>query len=345
MTSRPQTTQTPISTMRISRIRGVALVSVLLIVALVAALAWRMITQHQLAVAHTRHFLHGGQARHYALAGEEYARQALFADWEDEETRTTDTLLEKWSNPHPGVSGRAGEAGQGTAPRTLRFEGGEVVVSITDLGGRFNLNALAGPESAENLLRLRRLLEGLSLDPVLADAWLDWVDEDAELHEFGAEDGEHLMAAEPHRVANAPAADASEFLIATQLAAEQWRALYPHVTALPLGQLAVNVNTAGEEVLASLAPNLVQAEVRALVEFSREFDSVESFTADHPAYGASVGTLAVASEFFEVYVRADILGRVSEIVSTLHRDPSSGALRVIRRREDSPPRTNEEGPR
>ena len=41
--------------MRISEVRGVALVSVLLIVALVAALAWRMVTQHQLTVAHTRH--------------------------------------------------------------------------------------------------------------------------------------------------------------------------------------------------------------------------------------------------------------------------------------------------
>ena len=106
--------------MRISEVRGVALVSVLLIVALVAALAWRMITQHQLAVAHTRHFLHGGQARHYALAGEEYARQALFADWEDEETRTVDTLLEEWANPQPDASRRAGEAGQGGAIRTWK---------------------------------------------------------------------------------------------------------------------------------------------------------------------------------------------------------------------------------
>ena len=218
-----------------------------------------------------------------------------------------------------------------------------MVVTITDLGGRFNLNALAGPDSAENLLRLRRLLEGLSLDPVLADAWLDWVDEDAELHDFGAEDGEHLMADEPFRAANAPAADASEMLVATPLAAEEWRKLHPHVTALPLGQLAVNVNTAGEEVLASLAPNLVRTEVQALVESPREFDSVETFTADHPAYGASVGTLAVASEFFEVHVRADILGRVSEIVSTLHRDPTTGELRVIRRREDAPPREVQEG--
>ena len=343
MTRRPLTTQTRTSTMRISEVRGVALVSVLLIVALVAALAWRMVTQHQLTVAHTRHFLHGGQARHYALAGEEYARQALFADWEDEETRAIDTLLEEWANPQPDATARAGEAGQGMAPRTLRLEGGEVVVTITDLGGRFNLNALAGPDSAENLLRLRRLLEGLSLDPVLADAWLDWVDEDAELHEFGAEDGEHLMADEPFRAANAPAADASEMLVATPLAAEEWRKLHPHVTALPLGQLAVNVNTAGEEVLASLAPNLVRTEVQALVESPREFDSVETFTADHPAFGASVGTLAVASEFFEVHVRADILGRVSEIVSTLHRDPTTGELRVIRRREDAPPREVQEG--
>ena len=329
--------------MRISDVRGVALVSVLLIVALVAALAWRMITQHQLAVAHTRHFLHGGQARHYALAGEEYARQALFADWEDEETRTIDTLLEEWANPRPGASRRAGQATQAPAPRTLRIQDGEVVVTITDLGGRFNLNALAGPDSADNLLRLRRLFEGLALDPVLADAWLDWVDADAELHEFGAEDGEHLMADEPHRAANAPAADASEMLVAAPLTVEEWRTLRPHVTALPLGQLAVNVNTAGEEVLASLAPNLVRTDVQALVESEREYDSVETFTADHPAYGASVGTLAVVSEFFEVHVRADILGRVSEIVSTLHRDPTTGELRVIRRREDAPPGQDVQG--
>ncbi len=323
--------------MRISEARGVALVSVLLIVALVAALAWRMITQHQLAVAHTRHFLHGGQARHYALAGEEFARQALFADWEDEETRTVDTLLEDWASAQSGTQGRAGEGGQGTKPHALRLGDAEVLVTITDLGGRFNLNALAGADSADNLLRLRRLLESLSLDPAYADAWLDWVDEDAELHEFGAEDGEHLMAEEPHRAANAPAADASEMLVAARLTVEEWRTLHPHVTTLPYGELAVNVNTAGEEVLASLAPNLVRTEVQALIESPREFDSVETFTADHPAYGASVGTLAVASEFFEVHVRAETHGRISEIVSTLHRDPTTGELRVIRRREDAPP--------
>ena len=322
--------------MRISDVRGVALVSVLLIVALVAALAWRMITQHQLAVAHTRHFLHGGQARHYALAGEEYARQALFADWEDVETRSVDTLLEPWANPRSGATRRAGQSKQGTVSRTLQLEDAEVRVTVIDLGSRFNLNALAGADSAENLLRLRRLMESLSLNAAYADAWLDWVDADAELHEFGAEDGEHLLADEPHRAANAPAADASEMLVATPISAEEWRTLYPHVTALPLGELAVNVNTAGEEVLASLAPNLVRAEVQALVESEREFDSVETFTADHAAYGASVGTLAVASEFFEVHVRAEIDGRISEMVSTLHRDSTTGELRVIRRREDAP---------
>ena len=195
------------------------------------------------------------------------------------------------------------------------------MVTITDLGGRFNLNALAGPDSAENLLRLRRLLEGLSLDPRAGRRLLlDWVDEDAELHEFGAETASTLMADEPFRAANAPAADASEMLVATRLPPRNGASCIPMSPPCRWANWRER-HTAGEEVLASLAPNLVRTEVQALVESPREFDSVETFTADHPAFGASVGTLAVASEFFEVHERADILGRVSEIVSTLHRRP------------------------
>lgn len=315
--------------------RGVALVSVLLIVALVSALAWRMITHHELTVAHTKQVLHGGQARHYALGGEEYARQLLHADWEDEETRAADTLLEEWAAP---AGEGAGETGfDPRRPREVRLGDETVTVAVEDLGGRFNLNAVAGPDSAENVLRLRRLLESLGLEPTIADGWLDWVDEDAELHEFGAEDGEYLLRERPHRAANRPAADASEMLATAGLERTAWLVLEPHVTALPRGVLGVNVNTAGAAVLAAAAPNVVPAEMDALVESEREYASVETFTAEFPAFGASVGALAVSSEFFEVHVRAEVNGMVSHLVSTIHRDPASGKVAVLRRSFDAPP--------
>ena len=69
------------------RNHGVALVSVLLIVAVVSALAYHLMTHHSLTLAASRQLFEQAQLREYALGGEIFARQMLYEDWEQESSR------------------------------------------------------------------------------------------------------------------------------------------------------------------------------------------------------------------------------------------------------------------
>ena len=246
------------------RRRGVALISVLLIVALVSALAYQMVTRHSLTIAHTRQMIDGSQAREYVMGGEAFARQILFEDWNEEETQDHDTLLEAWAQP--------------LSP--FEVDTGVLEIQIADLERRFNLNSVTGDKGPDNVLRLRRMMENLGIDPNLADAWLDWVDENEEVHGFGAEDSEYLILEQPYRAANQPAHHVSELQVLSGMTPEQFELIRPHVTLLPSSELKVNMNTARQEVLEALSPNFSAGDAQALVESAREYDDVESITAE-----------------------------------------------------------------
>ena len=291
--------------------RGVALVSTLLIVALASALAYQMVERHALTIAHARQTFDGAQAREYLLGAEQFARQLLHDDWQDDDTRAADTLLEDWAAPDTPFA----------------IEGGQLRLSIVDLDGRLNLNGVVGDSGPDNLERFRCLLTNLGLEPNVADAWLDWVDEDGDVHGFGAEDDTYLMADPAYRAANRQAAGASELLAIT--GAETFEAVRPHVAATPARRPRINVNTAGYEVLRCL--NLSEDAAERLVESEREYDDVAAVAADYAALGASVGALAVQSEFFQVAARVELSGARAQLTSLLHRDPTSGAVRLLAR--------------
>ena len=297
-----------------SRQQGVALVSVLLVVTVATALAYAMVDRQGFTIAHSQQTLAGSQARQFALGGEQYARQILYADWEEEETRVIDTLLEEWSAPE----------------EVFEVRGGALEIRIQDLDRRFNLNAVSGDrEGAQNTARLKRLLTALEIDANLADHWVDWVDADEDVTALGAEDAAHLMGDPPRRAANQRAAHVSEFVVATGLDARAFERLRPHVAVLPLDDLEVNVNTANEIVLGTLAPNFTASSALRLVEQEREIARVEDITGTHPELGEAVAVLTVTSAFFRVQVRAEVDGARSDLTSLLHRNPESGAMTLL----------------
>ena len=293
--------------------RGVALVSVLLIVALASVLAYQMASRHALTIAHARQAFLGGQAREYALGAEAYARQLLYEDWAAPETRAQDTLLEAWAEPK--------------AP--FEIPGGKLQLAIVDLDARLNINGVAGEGGPDQLVRFKCLLANLELAPDIADAWLDWVDQNVDVHGFGAEDDAYLMQDPPYRAANRPAAGSSELLALAAVGLEAYRELRPHVTTAPAQRPRVNLNTAGYEVLRCLS--LPDDVAQRLVESERAFEDVAQAVAQHANLGASVAILAVTSEFFEVRARAEIDGARAELASMLHRDPTTGAIRLLAR--------------
>ena len=61
--------------------RGVVLLSMLLILALLSALGYQMVSRHSLVVAQARYTFTHDQTLSYALGGEAFARQILYEDW------------------------------------------------------------------------------------------------------------------------------------------------------------------------------------------------------------------------------------------------------------------------
>lgn len=254
---------------------GVALITALLITALVTVAAVAMATRQQLDIRRTGNLMEAGQAWQYALGVEAWARQILAAD--DASRDTLDYLKDLWAAPIPA----------------LPVEGGSVQGSVEDLQGRFNLNNLLKPDGQpdpaqekilQNLLGRVALTDTeLNLGPYLVDALVDWQDRNMDVYRTGgAEDGDYLGLTPPYRAANRAMVSPSEMLAVAGFSARAVAKLTPLVAALPAsaGPVKVNVNTAPEMVLLSLDAQLTPPMVQQIAAYRKKtpFDSAVDFT-------------------------------------------------------------------
>jgi len=296
----------------------VALISVLLIVAVLTAVVYQLLGRHGLSVAQSRNTLGYDQALSYALGGESLARQALFEDFA-ESGPGVDHLEELWA--------------QAIVPFEIEQEG-FLEVRARDLNSCFNLNALAADEGYERQLqRFRALLTTLGIPPTLADVLRDWVDRDDSVHGFGAEDSNYLLQEPAYRSPNGPLAHVSELRLMYGVEPDFPDLLGDTVCLLPVQSLAINVNTASLPLLGSLAENPgAETDIsQALADKVRTFTDVDEFLADHPEFGPSAGVLSVTSSWFEVQVRAQVGESTAVLTSILHRNPETGAINVVSR--------------
>lgn len=301
-----------------TRQAGVALVSVLLVVAMATVMAVSMITEQQSTIETTRGFLSRGQARQYALGGEELARQILAEDLIEGEP--VDALHEAWASDE----------------LYFDFEDGEVNLTITDLQGRINLNNLAaGGSQAIALQQLSNLLAAQGMDVANTDRIIDWIDEDEGSRPAGAEDYDYLVFDPPYRAANRPISDISELNLLA-LPQEQISLISEHLTALPETDVTLNVNTATPAVLQSLSPRLTVDAAQTLIERSLEqegFRTVQAFlqAPELAGLGVQANGLGVQSAFFEVQVIARYQDRFSYLTTVIHRNATDGSMRVLQR--------------
>ena len=169
------------------------------------------------------------------------------------------------------------------------------------------------------------------MDSNIADAWRDWIDDDQNVEGLGAEDADHLLRETPLRTADQSAIHVSEMLVATSISAQDFDILKPHIAALPVDTLRVNINTASATLLQALAPNINATDMQLLVAAPREFEDVESLIAEQAELGESVAVLTVTTEFFRIQVRAEIEDAGAALTSIVHRDPTTGALTLLSR--------------
>jgi len=297
-----------------TRPRGVVLLSMLLILALLSALGYQMVGRHSLVVAQARYTFNHDRALAYAMGGEAFARQILYEDW-SKTGAGVDNLAEAWAQP--------------LAP--FEIDDGLLEVQIRDLNSCFNLNSLAGSQAKENHVRLKTLLRNLSVPDGFADVWLDWVDADQDITGFGAEDGEYLLREDAYRTANQMAGHISELKLLKDMEPEYFSMMQDTLCLIPSDELHLNANTAGAHALAALSPNLNQPQMLALTDAVRTYTDVSEVTNEYPELVNAADALAVSSEYFEVQVRAQVGESRAELSSVLHRDPNDGSLNLIMR--------------
>lgn len=170
------------------RQRGVALLMVLLILALMMVLASAMTERSARMYQQTATTLDNLQAKWYALGAETLAAALLQRDALDSPNQTH--LAQNWAQ-------------QG---RRFTLNDGEIYATITDAQACFNLNAInqRGDNESDEIPYpaqiFTRLLENLGSEPLralqLTAALRDWVDDDRQPLLNGAED-EVYMAQSP----------------------------------------------------------------------------------------------------------------------------------------------------
>jgi general secretion pathway protein K len=313
--------------------RGVALITVLLVVAIVTVVCAGMIARQQLSIRGTANQAQARQAWHYALGGEALAKSILRRDVQATGNGTgmpaVDRLLEPWALPQPAYDLDEGQ--------------GQVQVRIEDLAGRFNLNSLVQEQqpNAAALAQFRRLLLRLQITEPYAERLQDWLDSDQQpTGELGAEDNAYLLLDPPYRTAGRRMEDLSELRLLLEMRDEDFQRLAPYVSVLP-ADTPLNVNTASAMVLSSLADNLSPSAAEALVKARQAggFRDVATFMAQPALGGVQLqGTsVAVTSQYFRVTSEVRLADRRLALVSRLRRE-ENGETRVLQRNLGQPPR-------
>jgi general secretion pathway protein K len=223
----------------------------MLVVAVATVLATNLLWLSTLDQRRTASVLATDQALQYALGAEAWVGDILRQDLED--SPDNDDFSEIWAVQ--------------IAP--LPIEGGYIYGQVSDLQGLFNLNNLVdqgGKEDELMLAQFERLLDLLGLNPALAGAVIDWIDPDSEPHfPYGGEDEAYGRTEPQYRVANSMMTSPTELMAINGFDRDTYAELAPFVTALPRGT-KLNVNTAPQEVLASLSDEIDMSVAASLID-------------------------------------------------------------------------------
>ncbi len=301
------------------RQRGVALITAMLIVALVGSVAINIAWENALDLRRTMTLLYRDQAVHVALGAENWVQQILRQDLAD---TNTDHLGEIWASDLPGL------------PVESDVVQGQLFGSIEDLQGRFNINNLVdqnGEVDQLSLEQFQRLLVVLGLDPRFAGIAADWIDSNREAaFPDGAEDAIYTGLVPSYRTANVTLTNATELAALEGMDPDTFEILLPHIVALP-GRTTINVNTATPEVLQSLDENLTASDVEGLVDDrgNAGFEDIE--TTFSPLVSPDMlPLLDESSSFFQLRVVVQIATVRIIYFSTLQRGAQGGVVPILR---------------
>lgn len=314
---------------KFSQQKGLALISVLLIFAIVAVLAGAMIERQGLDIQRSGNLQALQQARAYSTGIEYAVRSGLQLDFEND--KEVDHLLEEWAKSH-----------------TYPLSPGSAQIQIFDAQARFNLNSLhpTATNKTVQLQRFKNLLGELGLDESIAINTAKFIDKDSQT------DDDYLSAEVPYRASYKLFKHPSELLLVQLVDAKNYRILTPYITTLPISA-TLNVNTASNLVLSALSSAWSIAEADKVIAGRGEegfkkvddfwgLSEVQPFTNKDSDSNAASGDknpkevwdkadFSVNSEYFEVFAKVDLADRTATIEMLLYRNAETGKMRTYYR--------------
>ena len=294
--------------------KGVALITVMLIIALIAILATQMTARLQLQMQRTTNIGSNQQAYWYAMGAEAFAKRILIQSLEDDAEVT-----------HLGQLWAQGE-------NTFPVDFGEITGEITDLNSCFNLNALRVDSQEDSSATAAKksparsafeeLLIAINIEGVgsfeaeyMTDALTDWLDADGSISSSGgAEDSDYAAKEFPYLAANHYLASIGELRVIEHFTVDVIEKLKEYVCILPNTNMnKININTIAQdqpEILVAMLGISQNEASQALSSRGEEgFKDINEFFALTELVEAKIAPekkqfFAVKSEYFKLKTTA-----------------------------------------
>lgn len=280
--------------------RGIAVLTAMLVVTIATILAVEIAWQTNLDLRRTEGLMSWEQARQFGYGAEAFAIVLM-----------EDKLESLGGEPYSRSDDEDACGG-------FRFEieQGGMLGGVCDLQGRFNLNNLiaGGKKNEVTVRQFRRLLaavdtldDTLEITPdvaeVIVESAVDWIDPDSDSEFNGAEADAYTSLQPPYRAANFWFTSVSELRAVRGVTPEIYRAVAPHLAALPLasaGKTLLNINTVTIPVMMSLGDGVSLANAEQAI-----FDLAETPAGDAQDLALEIDPelssfLDVKTNFFEL---------------------------------------------
>lgn len=305
------------------RQQGFALLSVLVILAILTPLVVNFSYSARVQMAGADYFSSKIKSRQVARAGLESAMLALKKD-----DRSVDAMNEDW--------GRFGELSQFSGSF---FEEGSFTGRIDDEEGKLNINELVygGIQNPAMVEQFERFLELMNINSDSIDSIVDWLDEDQETEMMGAESDYYNSLDNPYNAKDGRMSNLHEFRLIKGMREylskkeERYADLAPYLSVYGDGK--VNINTAPPEVLLSLADGMDDAAVDGILSYREEepflsaADLAKVPGLDEETRNAIMSKVKVTSSHFSVKVRGVVKDVGTDLYVVVRR--VDGKVRII----------------
>ncbi|SLJ85019.1 type II secretion system minor pseudopilin GspK [Psychrobacter sp. DAB_AL43B] len=289
----------PVMPMKADSQRGVALLTILLLVVSITVVAGAMLASQKIAIRRSGLLFDQNQLLQDINAGQQLAVTMIRAD---AKLNDTDSEQDIWAQPIPLY--------------TLGLH--SIGIEMRDEASRFNINNLYhnGAVDAVALEVFQRLLTQLNLAPDIAIAVLDYQDADSEVYLDGGDEStvyaQQSNNSADKNLPNQSLVNIDQLQNVKGVNAEVLAALRPYITVVPY-YLPININTTSPVLLAALIDGATSQQMQTVVDLRAKqvFESIDDIwqlpmlsALDEKQRKALTPLLAVDSQAFMALITA-----------------------------------------